>query len=154
MDTVDNQSEAITPTTPSRSFNSDPWTSYPRLNAWDDIPGINRYVEGFERYRRASIKSQKGAPLNLDANSQDDAQARGTKVTDFPTETERPSLPVTPAPVRRSSFWSQDDEDDSESGNGRRRLPTAEGVPDQAEWSSFRNLPPNNLKLCCASSAE
>lgn len=49
------------------------------------------------------------------------------KLTDFPTEVERPSLPVTPAPIRRPSFWG---EERDELGN----LPTAEGVPKQEDW--------------------
>jgi hypothetical protein len=49
------------------------------------------------------------------------------KLTDFPTEVERPSLPVTPAPIRRPSFWGSERD---EEGN----LPTAEGVPKQDDW--------------------
>jgi len=51
------------------------------------------------------------------------------KLTDFPTEFERPSLPVTPAP-RRPSFWGEERAD--EEGE----LPTAEGVPKQQDWVS------------------
>ena len=46
--------------------------------------------------------------------------------SDFPTEDDRPSLPVTPAPVRRS-FWDQ-------GARGADEYPVAEGVPDQEEW--------------------
>lgn len=46
-------------------------------------------------------------------------------LTDFPSAIERPSLPVTPAPRRRSSFFERDEEED---------LPPADGVPDQADW--------------------
>lgn len=49
------------------------------------------------------------------------------RITDFPTELERPSLPVTPAPVRRTSFWGEEQEESAE-------LPAAEGVPKQEEW--------------------
>lgn len=49
------------------------------------------------------------------------------KLTDFPTAVERPSLPVTPAPIRRPSFWG---EERDEQGN----YPVAEGVPKQEEW--------------------
>jgi len=55
------------------------------------------------------------------------------KLTDFPTEFERPSLPVTPAPVRRPSFWGDERDDDGE-------LPAAEGVPAQAEWDPVAQL--------------
>ena len=48
------------------------------------------------------------------------------KLTDFPTEVERPSLPVTPAPIRRPSFWGEE-RDESQ-------LPAADGVPKQEDW--------------------
>ncbi|KAK5995855.1 hypothetical protein PT974_04273 [Cladobotryum mycophilum] len=138
MDTMDNQSEAVTPTTPTRFANANPWTAYPHINAWDDVPGINRYVEGFERYRRSSVKSLKGVPVTpRPTNPEDGVHMRGTKVTDFPSEVERPSLPVTPAPVRRSSFWSQGG---SEAENDGRALPAAEGVPVQSEWDPTEQL--------------
>lgn len=58
---------------------------------------------------------------------------RGSKLTDFPSEAERPSLPVTPAPIRRPRFWGggpgvgYGDDDNP-------LLPAAEGVPAQNEW--------------------
>ena len=55
------------------------------------------------------------------------------KLTDFPSEIERPSLPVTPAPVRRPSFWSAERDDAGE-------LPGAEGVPEQSEWDPVAKL--------------
>ncbi|KAL6713365.1 glycogenin glucosyltransferase [Lecanora helva] len=55
-------------------------------------------------------------------------------LTDFPTSIERPSLPVTPAPVRRPSFWG------SERDNALGDLPPAEGVPDQSEWDPAGKL--------------
>lgn len=48
-------------------------------------------------------------------------------LTDFPTAVERPSLPVTPAPRRRPTFWGKERDEGGE-------LPGAEGVVDQAEW--------------------
>lgn len=54
-------------------------------------------------------------------------------VTDFPTEVERPSLPVTPAPIRRSSFWGEE-------RGGASELPRADGVPDQPEWDPSAKL--------------
>jgi hypothetical protein len=36
-------------------------------------------------------------------------------------------LPVTPAPVRRPSFWGDERDEEGE-------LPAAEGVPAQEEW--------------------
>lgn len=52
----------------------------------------------------------------------------GMRVTDFPTEVERPSLPVTPAPIRRSFAQASGDEAADE------QLPIAEGVPKQEDW--------------------
>lgn len=114
---------------------SDPWSSYSRVNAWDDVPEIGRYVEGLQRHRRT--KSQGGIRLTAGATSPGSGGAsqapRAFKVTDFPTEVERPSLPVTPAPIRRPSFWGDDNEllDPADDGHS---LPIAEGVPSQSEW--------------------
>ncbi|KAK6833705.1 hypothetical protein PG987_008399 [Apiospora arundinis] len=54
---------------------------------------------------------------------------------------ERPSLPVTPAPIRRPKFWGgggspgiHDDDDDETS------LPAAEGVPQQSDWDPAAQL--------------
>lgn len=55
------------------------------------------------------------------------------KLTDFPSAAERPSLPVTPAPIHRQSFWSGDDGEHGGHG-GARQLPEAEGVPLQSDW--------------------
>lgn len=55
------------------------------------------------------------------------------KLTDFPTEIERPSLPVTPAPVRRPSFWGAE-------RDALGDLPGAEGVPSQSEWNPVARL--------------
>jgi hypothetical protein len=52
-------------------------------------------------------------------------------LTDFPSAVERPSLPVTPAPVRRPMFWGEEK-------NQARELPSATGVPDQTEWVCLR----------------
>jgi hypothetical protein len=65
------------------------------------------------------------------------------RLTDFPTEVERPSLPVTPAPIRRSTIWGEERDEEG--------LPAAEGVPKQEDWvrrsssypaSAFAALPP------------
>ena len=55
------------------------------------------------------------------------------RLTDFPTEFERPSLPVTPAPVRRPSFWGAERDAQGD-------LPGAEGVPDQSDWDPSARL--------------
>ena len=62
------------------------------------------------------------------------ANRRGSmKLTDFPTEVERPSLPVTPAPVRKHNFWGQERDEDGE-------LPAADGVPKQQDWNPLKRL--------------
>lgn len=138
------------PTPTSRvisSLASDPWASFTRTNAWDDNPQIEKYIDALPLFRKqkgqGSIGSQDApdAPAaDSTARSQKDTAAggewrrRGSKLTDFPTAVERPSLPVTPAPIRRPKFWGagdpapgDDDEDDD-------ALPAADGVPRQSEW--------------------
>ncbi|KAK0364350.1 glycogenin glucosyltransferase [Friedmanniomyces endolithicus] len=66
-------------------------------------------------------------------------------LTDFPTASERPSLPVTPAPRRRESFWGSEGENvgsGSGSGGGGRdgELAGAEGVPEQSDWNPDEQL--------------
>lgn len=113
-------------------------------NAWDNMPGIENYV-------RAIMESQSGKRTKTQILQ----QTTGTEelhspllerknrresliLTDFPSAVERPSLPVTPAPIRRPTFWG---EERNETGE----LPAAEGVPDQAEWvcpqCGFSSLP-------------
>ena len=77
----------------------------------------------------------------------DDAKPRrpSMKLTDFPTEIERPSLPVTPAPVRRASYWDSatgaaDDDDEAGAGPGSARLPGADGVPPPQDWDPLAKL--------------
>jgi glycogenin len=106
---------------------TDPWQSYARTNAWDDDPNIDKYVSGMQGSRRG------GAPILKDNEEQilspTSEERHSMRLTDFPTEVERPSLPVTPAPRRRSSFWGQDKDEEV--------LPSAAGVPPQAEWVYF-----------------
>jgi glycogenin len=59
---------------------------------------------------------------------------RGSKLTDFPTAVERPSLPVTPAPIRRPKFWGAGDPGIGDEGESDGQLPAADGVPEQSEW--------------------
>ncbi|KAK5109198.1 hypothetical protein LTR62_007283 [Meristemomyces frigidus] len=72
-------------------------------------------------------------------------------LTDFPSAVERPSLPVTPAPRRRPTFWGADHEEGEDLG-----LPAADGVPGQEEWDPDHQLEelrrhsligPSDLKL-------
>ncbi|KAI1496741.1 nucleotide-diphospho-sugar transferase [Biscogniauxia marginata] len=134
------KSEPTTPTTPTiHVTSSDPWTSFSRTNAWDDVPEIERYVDALQRYRRSRSMKSPGT-INLPSPGEMGRQQQGHKLTDFPSEVERPSLPVTPAPIRRPKFWGgggpgiDDGEDDDPS------LPAAEGVPPQNEWDPVAQL--------------
>lgn len=135
--TAEQRSEPATPSTPTiRITPSDTWSSFTLTNAWDDVPEIERYVDKIQKHRRTrSLKSPGviGLPGHGDEVDEIAWRRRGSKVTDFPSEVERPSLPVTPAPIRRPKFWGggpgvgHDDEDDP-------LLPAAEGVPAQTDW--------------------
>ncbi|EHA51595.1 glycogenin [Pyricularia oryzae 70-15] len=137
------------PTSPPIQQTSNPWESFSLTNAWDDVPGINRYVGAIQKsQQRRNLSKSAGLSLgNLDdtREAQKELEAalsrRGsTKLTDFPVD--RPSLPVTPAPVRRSNFWGGAADSPKNGGSvgavpegGRRQLfPAAEGVPGQSDW--------------------
>ncbi|KAL5438591.1 hypothetical protein PMIN07_011666 [Paraphaeosphaeria minitans] len=104
-------------------------------NAWDSVPGIETYV-------RAIIDSQtrRGKPqvLNQAVEQVRSPMTRKERresliLTDFPSAVERPSLPVTPAPVARPTFWGEERTEQGE-------LPQAEGVPDQPDWNPEEKL--------------
>jgi glycogenin glucosyltransferase len=120
----------------SSSFRSadQQWQSYQQtsVNAWDNIPGIENYVRAIsdQSGRRDKIQSLQQTTGMDDISSPllDRRQRRESLIlTDFPTAVERPSLPVTPAPVRRPMFWGDE-------RNQVGELPSATGVPDQTEW--------------------
>ena len=121
-----------TPTTPNFQAGAptEPFSSYSRTNAWDEVPEIGRYVNAFQRARRG-----KGQNIPTDGSSEIPGKERRPSflLTDFPTEVERPSLPVTPAPVRGVTIWG---EDPVSSAN----LPSAEGVPKQIDWDPLAKL--------------
>ncbi|CAI7598356.1 unnamed protein product [Penicillium glandicola] len=101
------------------------WQTYSRSNAWDEDPEIQRYIETIQARRTKSQVTSPGA--NSPGKSPPTPGSRpSTKITDFPTEVERPSLPVTPAPIRRTSYGDE--------ASGTAALPVAEGVPSQEEW--------------------
>ncbi|KAL1618656.1 glycogenin glucosyltransferase [Diplodia seriata] len=108
---------SATPKTPE-----DPWQSFGHTsaNAWDSVPGIEKYVRAV---MGAQMKKSKPGGLSLEGLVKPielfSPTGEGT--------IERPSLPVTPAPVRRPTFWGNERD---EAGD----LPGAEGVPSQAEW--------------------
>ena len=137
----ESQEESASPITPALSFSApEPFAAYSRTNAWDDVPEIERYIAALAFNRNAKVQvlrnlAKTGEEPLLEGGDDDATRQRrpSMKLTDFPTEFERPSLPVTPAPVRRPSFWG--DERDAAGG-----LPGAEGVPSQVEWDPMAKL--------------
>lgn len=137
--TGEEASEPSTPRAPasrdSLSATSDIWSSFPRTNAWDDVPEINRYVDAIEKHRRTrsrgSAVNPGGGPF---AELGIGWERRGSKVTQFPSADDRPSLPVTPAPIRRSRHWGSGGPGSGGYGEGDEQLPGAEGVPTQSDW--------------------
>ncbi|KAH6648225.1 hypothetical protein EV126DRAFT_405249 [Verticillium dahliae] len=142
--TAEQKSEPVTPATPTINvIPSDPWNTFTRTNAWDEMPEIERYVEGLQKHRRVKSQGSPGiASINRKAK-----QERGFRLTDFPSEVDRPSLPVTPAPIRRPKFWGGGDPGAGD-GEDEEVLPVAEGVPLQSAWNNFRSSPSNSLKRC------
>lgn len=95
----------------------------PQVNAWDNVASIERYVRAV-----MEVQTGRSKPIKLAEQILSPSGRRESLIlTDFPTSDDRPSLPVTPAPIRRPTFWG-----DERDGEGD--LPGAEGVPDQAEW--------------------
>lgn len=124
----------------SKAAPTDIWSSFTLVNSWDDIPEISRYVERTRRHHQGkssqiSLTRFRSADVPDELSSEPKPVYPGLKLTDFPTEIERPSLPVTPAPIRRPSFWGTDG-DDACGGEASQSIPTAEGVPAQSEWVS------------------
>lgn len=147
--TDDDQTSTLSHTTPTT-------ISYQRTNAWDDVPEIERYISNLPQNRRAKVQvllqnstlastanrpsdpSAILSPTTEEENPMQTPQNReerrsSMRLTDFPTEFERPSLPVTPAPVRRPSFWGAERDAQGD-------LPGAEGVPDQSDWDPSARL--------------
>ncbi|KAG0646951.1 Glycogenin-1 [Hyphodiscus hymeniophilus] len=128
------EDKAVTPITPTISLTpADAWQTYTRGNAWDDIPEIERYIGNLQKNRKGNIQVLQGYGSGIEQVSSPGGRRHSMKLTDFPTELERPSLPVTPAPIRRPSFWGEERDDEGE-------LPAAEGVPSQAEWDPTAQL--------------
>ncbi|PGH04844.1 hypothetical protein AJ80_08453 [Polytolypa hystricis UAMH7299] len=113
-----------------------PWQSYMRANAWDEVPEIEKYMRSIQRPRRAKVQVLSGSGATPGSSS---GRRDSVRVTDFPTEVERPSLPVTPAPIRRSSVWAAAGEHDDDDENSS-ELPPAAGVPKQEEWNPMERL--------------
>ena len=103
----------------------------PQPNVWDNVESIERYVRAVmdaQTRRSKSWSRTQGRPGEVMSPKAEMTGRRESLIlTDFPTADDRPSLPVTPAPIRRPTFWGEERDDE---GN----LPAAEGVPDQADW--------------------
>jgi glycogenin glucosyltransferase len=111
---------------PAIAVDDDIFTPFsPQVNAWDSNPNIERYVRAvFEQQNPHRHRPQ---PSHEQFSPIGTTRRESLILTDFPTADDRPSLPVTPAPIRRPSFWGDERDEAGE-------LPAAEGVPDQAEW--------------------
>ena len=147
----DTQTETMSPSTPTIHFSgTEPFATYTRTNAWDDVPEIERYISQLPQNRRAKVQMllNNATPISgthqrnissdepiFSPSNEDPSQRRrpSMKLTDFPTEIERPSLPVTPAPVQRPSFWGSERDAAGD-------LPGAEGVPEQSSWDPVAKL--------------
>ncbi|KAF2202383.1 nucleotide-diphospho-sugar transferase [Delitschia confertaspora ATCC 74209] len=108
------------------------------VNAWDEVPGIDTYVRAILQAQNQRNESQSLHTREVSEEIVSPMAGRGGRkesfiITDFPSAVERPSLPVTPAPVRRPTFWGEE-------RNQAGELPAAEGVPDQAEWDPEERL--------------
>ena len=136
---VTTDDDTVGPSTPANQSSGEPFASYSRTNAWDDVPEIENYISALQQHRRAKVQVLMNTAttpetlLSPDAAPAPKDRRPSMKLTDFPTEIERPSLPVTPAPVRRPSFWG---EERDEAGD----LPAAEGVPKQEHWDPSAKL--------------
>ena len=141
LDTIeDNMDEPVSPPVTTTNFAAtQPFAAYSHTNAWDEIPEIERYISALALSRRAKLQPPQansntaGQVLSPDTNEAPPLRRLSMKLTDFPTELERPSLPVTPAPQRRPSFWG---EERDAAGD----LPGAEGVPKQEDWDPLARL--------------
>ncbi|QIW96043.1 hypothetical protein AMS68_001561 [Peltaster fructicola] len=140
----DDYSGISTPTITVTSETS--WNAFgaTNKNAWDEVSGIDNYVRALTSWQKNRGKvqvvhsSEPQAPQLTDEiletlTDKVNERRESLILTDFPTAIERPSLPVTPAPRRRATFWGEDDPDDS-------HLPQADGVPHQADWDPSEQL--------------
>ena len=163
--------DKVEPTAPTIKLNDrTPWDAFGAVNrnAWDEVNGIENYVRALTNFQknRGKIQVLQHSPVTpphdqthilspTNEPSADDLvetvknRRESLILTDFPTAIERPSLPVTPAPMRRSTFWGAERDQEGE-------LPPAEGVPDQADWDPSEQLEqlrrnsligPNDLQL-------
>jgi len=116
-------------------------------NVWDSVAGIDTYVRSMSQHQKLRGKLQVLHNNSNQAQSPVDegpGPQRGRReslvLTDFPSAIERPSLPVTPAPQKKS-FWGSERDTAGQ-------LPQAEGVPNQADWVSHHHMLP--FIACCS----
>jgi glycogenin glucosyltransferase len=118
---------------PPPSSVGDGWQAFAQSsNAWDSVPGIESYVRAIMEAQTRHAKPIEGLGPNSGSTILSPTLTRQERresliLTDFPSAVERPSLPVTPAPIRRPTFWGDERDEAGE-------LPAAEGVPDQVDW--------------------
>ncbi|MBE3049549.1 hypothetical protein IMZ48_45045, partial [Candidatus Bathyarchaeota archaeon] len=129
------------------------WNSSAAANAWDDVPGIRRYIErvidqtGLGGRRRRDVLRPRAmvdaGPVRVEDPPSTRLPRRGFfKITDFPSAMDRPSLPVTPAlPATPGGKWrdarygeAEDEEMELSPPPPPGPLVEAEGVPRQSEW--------------------
>lgn len=110
------------------------WNAFAQnsANAWDSVPGIDSYVRSImdQQTKRGKVQVLNQASGTDDIGSPTISRKERREsliLTDFPSAVERPSLPVTPAPIRRPTFWGEERDETGE-------LPAAQGVPEQSEW--------------------
>ncbi|KAL8801516.1 MAG: hypothetical protein Q9182_004419 [Xanthomendoza sp. 2 TL-2023] len=139
------QAETASPPTPTVQVrSSNPFANFSWTNVWDGMPEIERYMANLPQHLRprelrAYHHRGTSTPDDLEAfasrSTTEDPSSRrpSMRLTDFPTEFERPSLPVTPNPSRRPIFWGEE-------RDAAGALPHAEGVPDQADWDPDAKL--------------
>jgi len=132
---ADYTSSLNSPATPIiKVTTDDPWQNWASgsKNAWDDVKGIDTYIrmlnDANAKGRKNSVHPQPPAATNTQFERRE-----SLILTDFPSEVDRPSLPVTPAPIRRNNFWAGE-------RNNNGQLPSAEGVPEQADWNPEEKL--------------
>jgi hypothetical protein len=117
-------------TSEATSLLSESWDTYSRSNAWDEVPEIQQYIQTIQQSRKGKVQVLSGGPNQQKSPPNQDPRggSSGIRVTDFPSEIERPSLPVTPAPIHRPPALGSPDEYTSD------QLPAAKGVPNQEDW--------------------
>ena len=145
VSTVGSRKEPQTPPTPtSNAASSEPWSAFNRGNAWDEVPEIHRYVDAIQKHRRTKSQTKTDPQPALGEQS---LETGGSRVTDFPSEVDRPSLPVTPAPIRRPNLWGGGGPGPNPEAGKDAGLPAAEGVPPQSAWVCATPLDSRKLPL-------